>query len=304
MVLKLHHYLITASLILYAIILGVLLALFAKDEVLSDQWILITNSTSNSDDQQQIKFRGFVPVCSAILNILVCWLMIQRIIRWKRYSFFIEDINGAHWNQLLVNVTFFIIFSFSVYWILAWINMVNPHSKPNGFTFPGITPLSWWMTGSSVCLVSVASLFLAIGLPIIVCLIFQRACEGCHFSCMWILCMTTCSQLCICISDICRLSDATDEEEEEPAFRGFLPPIAVETKQTKQTIVNYGSITSFRKRENESHCCICLNLFLDDDALTILPCFHYLHSECYNQMISLCRVEAPQCPLCKTRINS
>ena len=54
--------------------------------------------------------------------------------------------------------------------------------------------------------------------------------------------------------------------------------------------------------EEESTCCICLDVFAEGDILRLLPCFHRFHTPCIDgwlhQQLSGGR-GVPLCPLCK-----
>jgi len=51
--------------------------------------------------------------------------------------------------------------------------------------------------------------------------------------------------------------------------------------------------------EERDECCLCLDLFADDDMLRVLPCNHYFHKDCVDTWFAARRFLPRSCPLCK-----
>jgi len=50
---------------------------------------------------------------------------------------------------------------------------------------------------------------------------------------------------------------------------------------------------------DEKKCIICLELFVNGDILTTIPCFHLFHPKCINEWFK----NKNTCPICKTKIS-
>lgn len=204
----------------------------------------------------------------------------------------------------------------------------NSSSSTQDFEFPGVTFLSWWMSFLSICLQSGVGVLLILLVPLLMYLIYENVSRNdfrqcCTFSFRCPHFRSTCSFLWHWITNVfcfwppltTQVQEELQEDQNPPAVEEFDPLIQVtgqmivlselpknKTGTGQNSTINYGSMTSFYNRDLESKCCICLYEFQNEEQIRLLPCFHYLHSTCYEKF----RLASPQslkCPLCKASIE-
>jgi len=64
---------------------------------------------------------------------------------------------------------------------------------------------------------------------------------------------------------------------------------------------SFSPLSSSVSTSTVKECVICLNNFEENEKVVTLPCLHIFHSNCVKDWL---RKGSPECPICKTTVNS
>ena len=93
-----------------------------------------------------------------------------------------------------------------------------------------------------------------------------------------------------------QINTATTNSFEESIDDIIKNPIDKTTLKLKTSKFNINTISSSNIFKS---CCICINEFINQEEVRILPCFHYFHTNCIDTWFE----SNNSCPLCKEIIN-
>ena len=187
----------------------VLLILFSKKEIETNNWMVESSEGRMRSHAQQ-------PIISACLHVIFCWFYGKQVF-WHEEFWFSQTARGTHGVSMLIIMSSISgTFITSLVWSMQWAGARS--ELPSGFGFPGPTPLSWWMMGISFacgfCLFLLALHVIFLGYELYSLGACTCNCSCCSISFTKEYLLTRCRS-CLTFTKELLLTDAGNLEEEE-----------------------------------------------------------------------------------------